>query len=209
MMPLETWLLFCLACAALVATPGPNVLYLVSRTLAQGRAAGAVSLAGTSTGFAMHALAAAFGLSALLAAVPLAYDMVRGAGAIYLAWLAWTTWRARDEAMVGDAARPLTFAQMFRQGVLTALLNPKVALFELAFFPQFVAPERGSVLAQSLLLAVTQLSIAVIGDSVFVLAAARMRRWFAGRPGSRRWSKRALAGVFAALAARLAFDDRR
>jgi threonine/homoserine/homoserine lactone efflux protein len=98
---------------------------------------------------------------------------------------------------------------MFRQGVLTALLNPKVALFELAFFPQFVAPERGSVLAQSLLLAATQLSIAVIGDSVFVLAAARMRQWFAGRPASRHWSRRALAGVFAALAARLAFDDRR
>ena len=70
-------------------------------------------------------------------------------------------------------------------------------------------PERGSVLAQSLLLAATQLSIAVIGDSVFVLAAARMRQWFARRPGSRRWSRRALAGVFAALAARLAFDDRR
>jgi threonine/homoserine/homoserine lactone efflux protein len=67
MMPLETWLLFCLACIALVATPGPNVLYLVSRTLAQGRAAGFVSMAGTSIGFAVHALAAAFGLSALLA----------------------------------------------------------------------------------------------------------------------------------------------
>ena len=77
MLPLDTWLLFCLACVALVATPGPSIVYLVSRTLAQGRAAGFVSLVGTSAGFAIHALAAAFGLSALLAAVPLAYEVVR------------------------------------------------------------------------------------------------------------------------------------
>ena len=88
---LDTWLLFCVACVALVATPGPNVLYLVSRTLAQGRVAGFVSLAGTSTGLGAHALAAAFGLSALLAAVPVAYEVVRWAGAVYLGWLAWTT----------------------------------------------------------------------------------------------------------------------
>ena len=80
MIPLETWLLFCVACAALAATPGPNMLYLVSRTLAQGRAAGFVSLAGTSTGFVLHALAAAFGLSALLAAVPVAFDVVQLGG---------------------------------------------------------------------------------------------------------------------------------
>src|SRR6185295_17823570 len=97
MLPTDTWLLFCLACVALVATPGPSILYLVSRTLAQGRAAGFVSLCGTSTGFAVHALAAAFGLSALLAAVPLAYHAVRWLGAAYLAWLAVATWRTRDD----------------------------------------------------------------------------------------------------------------
>src|SRR5512138_184906 len=98
MISLETFLLFCLACAALAATPGPNMLFLVSRTLAQGRAAGFVSLAGTSTGFLLHALAAAFGLSALLAAVPLAFEVVKWAGAAYLAWLAIATWRASDVA---------------------------------------------------------------------------------------------------------------
>src|SRR5207247_9246503 len=92
--PRDTWRRFVLAGIALVATPGPNVLYLVSGTLAQGRAAGFVSLAGTSTGVAAHALAAALGLSALLATVPVAYDIVRWAGAIYLAWLAWSTWRS-------------------------------------------------------------------------------------------------------------------
>jgi threonine/homoserine/homoserine lactone efflux protein len=207
--PLTTWLVFVLACIALVATPGPNLLYLVSRTLAQGRAAGFVSLAGTSSGFLLHVLAAAFGLSAILAAVPLAYDTIRVAGALYLAWLAWSTWRAPDmlPGATVDAAAPA--AQLYREGLFTAILNPKVAMFQLALFPQFVDPSRGSVLVQSLILGATQIVLAVLGDSLFVLAAAGVRRWFASRPRWGAWSKRLLAGVFAALAARLALDERR
>jgi threonine/homoserine/homoserine lactone efflux protein len=208
MLPIDTWLLFFVACVALVATPGPSLVYLVSRTLAQGRAAGFVSLAGTSSGFALHALAAAFGLSALLAAVPLAYELVRWLGAAYLAWLALVTWRMRDAAAVQAAPERLPAAQLFRQGLLTAILNPKVALFQLAFFPQFVAPAQGSVLAQSLSLAVTQLVIVVAGDSLFVLAAVSVRGWFAGRGGWERGSRRALAVVFGALAFRLAWQER-
>ena len=98
--------------------------------------------------------------------------------------------------------------QLFRQGLLTAILNPKVAVFQLAFFPQFVTPAAGSVLAQSLTLAATQLAIVVAGDSLFVLAAAGVRRWFALRPGWGRFSRRALAGVFGALAARLVWQNR-
>ena len=98
--------------------------------------------------------------------------------------------------------------QMYRQGLLTAVLNPKVAVFQLALFPQFVDPARGSVLLQSLVLAVTQLVIVVAGDSACVFAATGLRRWFAGRPGWSRWSRRALAGVFAGLAARLAIQAR-
>jgi threonine/homoserine/homoserine lactone efflux protein len=206
--PLDTWLLFCVACVALVATPGPSIVYLVSRTLAQGRQAGLVSLCGTSSGFALHALAAAFGLSALLAAVPLAYEAVRWLGAAYLAWLAVATWRTRDAAVEGIAPAALPAAQLFRQGLLTAVLNPKVALFQLAFFPQFVTPANGSVLAQSLVLAATQVAIVVSGDSLFVFAAGSVRRWFSLRPGWGRWSRRALAGVFGALAARLVWQDR-
>ena len=208
MLSLETWLLFCLACVALVATPGPSIVYLVSRTLAQGRAAGFVSLCGTSTGFAVHALAAAFGLSALLAAVPLAYDAVRWLGAAYLAWLAVATWRTRDDTAPDAVFADLPAGQLFRQGLLTALLNPKVALFQLAFFPQFVTPANGSVLTQSLLLAVTQLAIVVAGDSLFMLAAAGVRQWFSSRPGWGRFTRRALAGIFGALAARLVWQDR-
>jgi len=208
MIPLDTWLLFCLACAALAATPGPNMLFLVSRTLAQGRGAGFVSLAGTSSGFALHALAAAFGLSALLAAVPMAFEVVKWAGAIYLAWLAIQMWRTSDEPEAAVAAPRATRRAMYRQGLLTAVLNPKVAVFQLALFPQFVDPARGSVLLQSLVLAITQLVIVVAGDSACVFAATGARRWFGARPGWERWSKRALAGVFGALAARLAFQSR-
>src|SRR5690348_15646938 len=142
MIPLETWLLFCLACVALAATPGPNMLFLVSRTLAQGRGAGFVSLAGTSTGFALHAIAAALGLSALLAAVPLAYEAVRWAGAIYLAWLAIVTWRSSGEREPSVAAGRAAPGRMYRQGLLTSVLNPKLAVFQLAFFPQFIDPAR-------------------------------------------------------------------
>ena len=208
MIPLDTWLLFCLACAALAATPGPNMLFLVSRTLAQGRSAGFVSLAGTSSGFALHAVAAALGLSALLAAVPLAFDIVKWIGAIYLAWLAIVMWRTSDEPDATVAAPHSTPRAMYRQGLLTAVLNPKVAVFQLALFPQFVDPARGSVLLQSLVLAVTQLVIVVAGDSACVLAATGARRWFSSRPGWSVWSKRALAGVFGALAARLAVQSR-
>ncbi len=209
MIPLATWLVFALACVALVATPGPNLLYLVSRTLAQGRAAGFVSLAGTSTGFLCHVLAAVFGLSAILAAVPVAYDTIRIAGALYLAWLAWSTWRAPVVATSATVAGRVPAARLFREGVVTAILNPKVAMFQLALFPQFVDPSRGSVLMQGLLLGATQLAISVAGDSLFVLAATGVRRWMGVRPTWGRWSKRVLALVFAGLAARLALDDRR
>lgn len=208
MIPLATWLVFVLACIALVATPGPNLLYLVSRTLAQGRAAGFVSLAGTSSGLTLHVLAAALGLSAILAAVPLAYDAIRFAGAVYLGWLAWTTWRAPDVVPGAAAKAPVPAARLYREGFVTAILNPKVAVFQLALFPQFIDPSQGSVLWQSLILGATQITIVLVGDAGFVLAAATVRRWFAVRPRWSAWSKRLLAGVFAALAARLALDER-
>jgi threonine/homoserine/homoserine lactone efflux protein len=207
MVPLSTWVLFCAACFALAITPGPNLVYLVSRTLVQGRAAGLVSLAGTETGLAFHVLAAAFGLSALLATVPAAYDVVRLAGAAYLGWLAWRTWRAPD-ARPGAAPAPAPMLHLYRDGALTGILNPKVALFQLALFPQFVDPAQGSVLAQSLVLGATQLAIVAACDGIVVLTASGVRAWFGARPQWSRWSKRMLAGVFAALAARLVFATR-
>jgi threonine/homoserine/homoserine lactone efflux protein len=207
---LENFLLFAAASVLLVLTPGPNLLYLVSRTLCQGRMAGLVSMAGTTTGFVVHILAASLGLSAVFLAVPVAYDALRWAGAAYLVYLAWDSVRAGSGGLFAPRTLPAAPpAKLFRMGLLTSILNPKVALFYLALFPQFVEPARGSVLGQSLVLGATQILIAVIGDTMFVLAAAFVARWLATRPlwaAAQRW---VLAGVFVAIAAKLALDERR
>ncbi len=208
LMPATTWLIFCAACVALALTPGPNMLLLVSRTLAQGRRAGLLTLAGTQTGLAFHVAAVAGGLAALLAAVPLAYDAVRIAGALYLAWLAWQTWRERAAAD-RDTARRIPATRLYRDGALTGILNPKVALFEMALFPQFVDPARGSVLAQTLILGVTQLVIVLAFDAGCLFAASRVRAVFERGTRWSLWSRRALAGVFGALALRLVLDARK
>jgi len=205
--PPDTWFLFVVATVALAVTPGPNLLYLMSRTLVQGRAAGYVSLAGTLSGLLFHVLAAALGLSALLAAVPAAYDAVRWAGAAYLAFLAWQTWNAPDPAAVAAPA-PVPASRLWRDGLLTGILNPKVALFQLALFPQFVDPARGSVLVQSLVLGATQVAIVAACDGCFVTVAGGVGGWLRRRPAFLRWSRRVLAGVFAGLAARLALEQR-
>jgi threonine/homoserine/homoserine lactone efflux protein len=211
MIPLDSLALYAVACVLLVLTPGPNLMYLISRTLCQGRAAGIVSLAGTTSGLLFYAVAAAFGLTAVFVAVPVLFDIVRWAGAAYLLWLAWDAVRPRGGGGL-FARRDLPTvapAVLYRTGILTSILNPKVALFYLALFPQFVDPARGSVLLQSLLLAAVQIVIAAIGDLLFVLAAARVARWLAERPAwltAQRW---VLGGVFGAIAVKLAFDSRR
>ncbi|MEP7180907.1 MAG: LysE family translocator [Betaproteobacteria bacterium] len=207
---LDNFLLFLVASVLLVLTPGPNLLYLISRTLCQGRAAGLVSLAGTTTGFVVHILAASLGLSAVFVAVPVAYDVLRWAGAAYLLYLAWDAVRPGSGGVFAPRTLPAASpGRLFRMGVLTSILNPKVALFYLALFPQFVEPARGSVFTQSLVLGATQIVVAVIGDTLFVLAAATVARWLALRPlwsAAQRW---VLSGVFVAIAAKLALDSRR
>jgi threonine/homoserine/homoserine lactone efflux protein len=203
--------LFAVASVLLVLTPGPNLLYLVSRTMCQGRSAGLVSLAGTTAGFAFHVLAAALGVSVVLVAVPVAYDAIRLAGAAYLVWLAWDAVRpgASGGLFQPRALAPEPTRKLLRNGLVTSILNPKVALFYLALFPQFVEPARGSVFAQSLLLGAIQIAISVAGDALFVLTAARVASWLSRRPAwmaAQRW---VLGAVFVGIAAKLALDDRR
>jgi threonine/homoserine/homoserine lactone efflux protein len=210
---LDNYLLFVAASVLLVLTPGPNLLYLISRTLGQGRNAGIVSLAGTASGFVVHILAAALGLSAVLLAVPVAYDALRWAGAAYLLWLAWDAVRPAPDAAGGLYAPSRLAAasprKLYRMGVLTSILNPKVALFYLALFPQFVEPSRGSVLAQSLVLGATQILIAVVGDLAFILSAAAVARWLATRPAWTRVQRWVQGSVFAGIAVKLALEERR
>src|SRR5207244_3653214 len=139
-----TLALFAVACLALTATPGPDMLLIASRSIGQGRAAGFATLAGIQAGTYCHALAAALGLSQLFLAVPVAYDVVRYAGAAYLLYLAWKTIRSQPAAPApADGSGRAPIGATFGQGLLTNLLNPKMALFVLALFPQFVRPEAG------------------------------------------------------------------
>jgi len=201
--------LFLVACVLLVLTPGPNLLYLISRTLCQGKGAGLISLAGTTSGFVVHVVAASLGLSAVLIAVPVMFDAVRFAGAAYLLWLAFDSVRSRGAGLFAPRElAPEPPAKLFRTGLVTSILNPKVALFYLALFPQFIVPAHGHVLVQSLALGATQIVIAVVGDALFVLAAARISRWLAKRPlwmAVQRWVQ---GGVFAAIAVKLALTER-
>jgi threonine/homoserine/homoserine lactone efflux protein len=202
--------LFMLACLLLAITPGPNLLYLVSRTLCQGRRAGIVSLAGTSVGFVFHAVAAALGLTAIFLTVPVLYDAMRYLGAAYLIWLAWDALRPGGrELFQTPTLPPVSPGRLFRMGVLTSVLNPKVAMFYLALFPQFVDATRGSVLLQGLMLGLLQIAINTLGDLCFVLAAGAITGWLAHRPlwsALQRWL---LGVVLAGIALRLAVDTRK
>lgn len=201
--------LFAFAALLLVLTPGPNMVYCVSRALSQGRSAGLLSLAGVLLGFVAHLLAATLGLTALLAAVPYAFDALRLAGAAYLLWLAWDALRPGGGSPFVPRALPHDSAgRLFRMGLLTNLLNPKVAIFYLSFFPQFLHPERGSVLAQVLLLGAVQIVVSGGVNALLVLGAARIAAFLAR---SRRWllAQRYLMGtVLGALALRMAWTEK-
>ena len=206
----STLALFAAACLALTATPGPDMLLIASRSVSQGRASGFATLFGIQVGTYCHALAAAFGLSELFLAVPVAYDVVRYAGAAYLLWLAWKTLRSTGVVPAPVAGlRRYPIGSVFRQGLLTNLLNPKVALFVLALFPQFVHPAVGSVAVQIMLLATVLNLIGLLVNGVVIMTASRLGKAFSGRTRLRRAPQLLLATVFAGLAVRLAFDARR
>jgi threonine/homoserine/homoserine lactone efflux protein len=206
--PLHTLLIFAAASVLLALTPGPIWLYLLSRTMCQGTRAGFVSLTGTMSGVTVHMLAAAFGLSIVLLAVPFAFDTIKLAGAAYLLWMAWSTIRDGG-GFEPRSMEPAPDAILFRQALLTGILNPKVAIFYLSLLPQFIDPARGSVLAQSLILGTVQLLVALPIDGAWVLLAGGVSRWFADRPLWLKMQRWVLGGAFGVLAGWLAFDTRR
>jgi threonine/homoserine/homoserine lactone efflux protein len=210
MLDLSTLALFAIACLALTATPGPDMLLIASRSLSQGRASGFATLAGIQVGTYCHALAAAFGLSQLFLAVPYAYDIVRYAGAAYLLYLAWKAFRATGLLFApAEGLRRHSITTVFRQGLLTNLLNPKMALFVLALFPQFVRPDSGNVALQIMLLATVLNLIGLAVNGAVILTASRLGHAFSGRNRPSRWPQYLLGTVFAGLALRLAFDGKR
>jgi threonine/homoserine/homoserine lactone efflux protein len=209
MLSLTTLALFAGACLALTATPGPDMLLIASRSVSQGRSAGFASLAGILVGTYCHALAAAFGLSQLFLAVPMAYDVVRFAGAAYLLYLAWKTFRAQGTVLAPNASMSrYPVGGIFRQGLFTNLLNPKVALFVLALFPQFVRPEAGSVALQIMVLATVLNLIGFCVNGAVILMASKLSRKLSAGQRPSRLPQYLLGTVFAGLACRLALASR-
>lgn len=206
----QTLLLFSVACFALTASPGPDMLLIAARSVAQGRSAGIVTYLGVAAGSFCHALALAVGLSQLFLAVPYAYDAVRFAGAAYLLFLAWQAFAQRGGFDGSTAApRPRSLWVVFRQGMVTNLLNPKVALFFLALFPQFVDPAQGAVGMQIMVLAVILNIIGFGVNGTVVLLAGSMRSLTGNMQAFARVSRYFLGSVFALLAAKLVFDTQR
>ena len=204
MFTLQELLLFALASLVLVLTPGPNMVYCVSRSLTQGPRAGLLSLGGVVLGFAVHLLAASLGLTALLLAVPLAFDAVRIAGALYLLWMAWQAVKPGGAAPFQARLLPRDGPRkLFAMGFMTNVLNPKVAMFYLSFFPQFLHPERGHWLLQCLALGAIQIAVSGGVNALLVVGAGRVSRFLNRSPrwiAAQRWF---MGTVLAALALRV------
>jgi threonine/homoserine/homoserine lactone efflux protein len=187
------WGLFVVASVLLLLTPGPAVLYIVARSVRQGRAAGLMSVLGIHLGTVVHVAAAAVGLSALLVSSALAFAVVKYLGAAYLVWIGVRTLLAQDPDPEAPSVPAEPLRRALRDGFLVNLFNPKTAIFFLAFLPQFVDPLRGAVHWQILVLGLTFMGLGVVSDGMFALAAGaagdflrrsrrflRFQRWFAG-----------------------------
>ena len=203
-------LTFSLISLGMVLTPGPNMIYLISRSISQGPRAGLISLGGVALGFVFYMLCAAFGITVLVMAIPYAYDALRIAGALYLLYLAW-------QAVKPGGRSPLQVQQLpqdsprrlFAMGLLTNLLNPKAAVLYLSLLPQFISPDHGSVLAQSLTLGFTQIAISVTVNALIAVMAGSIAAFLASRPTWLMVQRWLMGTVLASLAVRMAFDARR
>ncbi|MGA0530526.1 LysE family translocator [Hansschlegelia sp. KR7-227] len=205
-----TLLAFAAIALGMVLTPGPNMIYLVSRSICQGPRAGLISLGGVALGFVVWMLCAALGLTALIVAIPYAYDALRLGGALYLGWLAWQALRPGGRSPFQVAALPVERpAKLFAMGLVTNLLNPKIAMVYLALLPQFVDPGRGGVLPQTLSLGATQIAVSVAVNAMIAVGAGSIAGFLGTRPLWLRAQRWLMGGVLGALALKMALDSRR
>ncbi|UCA47692.1 MULTISPECIES: LysE family translocator [Pseudochrobactrum] len=207
---ISSLLAFALIALGMVLTPGPNMVYLISRSICQGRTAGLISLGGVALGFVFYMLCAALGITAIVMAVPYAYDALRFGGALYLLYLAWQAVKpgGRSPFQVKDLPKDSP-RKLFMMGFLTNLLNPKIAVMYLSLLPQFISPDHGSVLVQSLALGFTQIIISVTVNAMIAIAAGSIAAFLASRPTwlvIQRWL---MGTVLAGLAIRMATEARR
>lgn len=205
----ETIILFMAAALALNVTPGPAIAYVMSRSVGQGRTAGLVSAIGLGTGSLLHAIGATLGLSAVIAYSPMAYAVVKYLGAAYLVYLGVGLLRQRSVPL-DDAVLPrLSLGRVYWQGVLTEILNPKIALFFLSFLPQFVDPARGSIAGQTLFFGVLFHVTGVPINMLVAVAGSAIAASFSGNPLLERMRNWLSGTVLIGLGVRLALSERR
>ena len=208
MIPIHDLILFIIAAFILVISPGPNMIYLISRTITQGRKAGLTSLAGVVCGFLFHIVMVSFGLTAVLFAVPYAYVVLKTLGTVYLLYLAYQAIKPNSKNIFEvdqniSIDRP---GKLFTVGFLTNVLNPKVAVFYLSFFPQFIKPQYGSIFTRSLELGVIQVFVSFSINFIIVLTAAQAARFFAKNPTWIKVQKWFMASVLGFLAIKMALS---
>lgn len=190
----STLTLFVASAVILLVTPGPAVLYIVARSIDQGRLAGLVSVLGISVGTLVHVAGAALGVSAILVSSALAFTVVKAAGAVYLVYLGIQKLRTPVERAQIETVAAQPLGPIFRQGVIVNLLNPKLALFFFAFIPQFVDPARGSVGLQMLFFGVLLVVMGITSDSAYALLAGTVRGWLR-RSRAFAWGQRYVTGT--------------
>ena len=199
MIETATLMSFGLASAALVAMPGPATLYIVTRSLDQGKKAGLASVLGISTVAMVHFLAAGLGLSAILMTSATAFSAVKYAGAIYLIYLGIQKIRSKETLTLEQASESQPLARIFYQGVIVNVLNPKAAVFSLAFLPQFIDPSRGPIWQQLMILSIVFVCIGLTGDGTYALIAGKIRQWLVRNPLFLRRQKYVVGGTYVAL----------
>ncbi len=206
MIPLQDLSFFILAALILVISPGPNMIYLISKSITQGKKSGFISLIGVICGFLFHIVMVSFGLTAVLLAVPFAYGVLKTVGTVYLLYLAYQAIKPKsknifevDKNVPHDSPKKL-----FTVGFLTNVFNPKVAVFYLSFFPQFIKPEYGSVFTQSLELGVVQILVSFSVNFLIVLTAAKVATFFSNNPVWIKVQKWFMASILTYLALKMA-----
>ncbi|QEW04727.1 LysE family translocator [Microbacterium lushaniae] len=196
-----------LAALLMVLTPGPNMVYLVSRSISQGRAAGLVSLAGTGTGFLVYMTMAGAGLAVVFVAVPWLFIGLKAAGVVYLAYLAWQALRPSGRGVFeARGLRRDSAAKLFRMGLVTNLLNPKAAVMYLALIPQFIDPAAGSPALQGFTLGGIQIAVSLTVNAAIILAAGSIAAFLAARPVWTEWQRRVTGGLLGLVAVLLALE---
>lgn len=208
---LSSIIAFSLISLGMVLTPGPNMIYVISRSISQGRKAGLISLGGVGLGFIFYMLCAAFGITGLVMAVPYAYDTLRLAGALYLFYLAWQAIRpgGRSPFQVKDLPQDSN-KTLFLMGLMTNLFNPKVAVLYLSLLPQFISLDHGAgILSQSLILGSCQIAVSLSVNAMIALAAGSIAGFLTQRPNWATFQRWVMGTVLCGFAVRMVVEGRK